>query len=112
MSAGSTVLAPTLAAAAVLSRTLVKNSAGTVTLFSFGQGQVEIVEAEVPPHLVGRSVSQVSVPGEIIVVAITRDGEAFLPILGSEFRPRDVVQFAVHASAMERLEILLGLKGG
>jgi len=82
------------------------------TLMSFGQGQVALVEAEVPPHLVGRSVSQVSVPGEIIVVAITRQGEAFLPILGGEFRQGDVVQFAVHASAMERLEMLLGLKGG
>ena len=49
---------------------------------------------------------------EIIVVAITRQGEAFLPILGSEFRQGDLVQFAVHASAMERLESLLGLKGG
>ncbi len=65
-----------------------------------------------PPQLEGRSVSQVSVPGEIIVVAITRQGEAFLPILGSEFRRGDIVQFAVHASAMERLEMLLGLKGG
>jgi trk system potassium uptake protein TrkA len=82
------------------------------TLLSFGQGQVALVEAEVPPQLVGRSVSHVSVPGEIIVVAITRQGEAFLPILGSEFRRGDVVQFAVHASAMERLEMLLGLKGG
>ena len=71
-----------------------------------------LVEAEVPSQLVGRSVSHVSVPGEIIVVAITRQGEAFLPILGSEFRQGDLVQFAVHASAMERLESLLGLKGG
>jgi trk system potassium uptake protein TrkA len=82
------------------------------TLLSFGQGQVALVEAEVPSQLVGRSVSHVSVPGEIIVVAITRQGEAFLPILGSEFRQGDLVQFAVHASAMERLESLLGLKGG
>jgi len=82
------------------------------TLLSFGQGQVALVEAEVPSRLVGRSVSHVSVPGEIIVVAITRQGEAFLPILGSEFRHGDLVQFAVHASAMERLESLLGLKGG
>jgi trk system potassium uptake protein TrkA len=82
------------------------------TLLSFGQGQVALVEAEVPPQLEGRSVSHVSVPGEIIVVAITRQGEAFVPIMGSEFRRGDLVQFAVHASAMERLEMLLGLKGG
>lgn len=82
------------------------------TLLSFGQGQVVLVEAEVPPPLEGRSVAQVSVPGEIIVVAITRQGEAFLPLLGTEFRQGDVVEFAVHASAMERLEALLGWKGG
>lgn len=82
------------------------------TLLSFGQGQVALVEAEVPPQLVGRTVAQISIPGETSVVAITRQGEAFLPLLGSEFRQGDLLQLAVHASAMDRLEALLGLKGG
>jgi trk system potassium uptake protein TrkA len=82
------------------------------TLLSFGQGQVALVEAEIPSALAGRAVSHLSVPGEVSVVAITRQGEAFLPLLGSEFRQGDLVEFAVHASAMERLEQLLGLKGG
>lgn len=82
------------------------------TLLSFGQGQVALVEAEIPPALAGRAVSHLTVPGEVSVVAITRQGEAFLPLLGSEFRQGDLVELAVHASAMERLEQLLGLKGG
>ena len=76
---------------------------------SFGRGEVSLVAIEIPPHLVGRQVALISVPGEINVVSITREGEAILPTLGSEFCSGDLVHFAVHASAMERLESLLGI---
>ena len=76
---------------------------------SFGRGEVSLVAIEIPPHLVGRQVALISVAGEINVVSITREGEAILPTLGSEFCSGDLVHFAVHASAMERLESLLGI---
>lgn len=76
---------------------------------SFGRGEVSLVAIEIPPHLVGRQVALITVPGEINVVSITREGEALLPTLGSEFCSGDLVHFAVHASAMERLESLLGI---
>jgi Trk K+ transport system NAD-binding subunit len=54
-------------------------------------------------------VNHITVPGEVNVVAITRQGEAMMATLGTEFQPGDLVYFAVQASAMDRLETLLGL---
>lgn len=79
---------------------------------TFGHGEVSLISVEAPPRLVGRIVREVSVPGEIGVVAISRDGSAHIPTLGAEFRDGDEIYFAVHASAMGRLESLLGLGEG
>ncbi len=75
----------------------------------FGKGEVSLVAIEIPSHLVGRTVQQVLVPGEINVVAITRGEEAVLPNMGSEFREGDLVHFIVHKSAIDRLEAMLGI---
>jgi trk system potassium uptake protein TrkA len=77
--------------------------------YYFGKGEVSLVAIETPPHLVGRLVKDVTVPGEISVVAITRQGEALMTTLGSELCADDLIHFAVQASAMEKLEALLGL---
>ena len=77
--------------------------------FYFGKGEVSLVAVEAPPALVGRQVNDLTVPGEISVVAITRDGEALMVTLGTELCRGDLVHFAVQASAMHRLEALLGL---
>jgi trk system potassium uptake protein TrkA len=81
-------------------------------VLNFGHGEVSLVAVDAPPRLVGRMVNQVSVPGEIGVVAITRDRLAEIPALGTEFRAGDLIHFTVHASAMSRFEELLGLGGG
>jgi trk system potassium uptake protein len=75
----------------------------------FGKGEVSLIPCEIPFHVVGRTVSQVTIPGEISVVTITRQDEALIPTLGTEFCDGDLVYFAVQASAMDRLEALLGL---
>jgi trk system potassium uptake protein TrkA len=72
-------------------------------------GDVEIVEVEVPPLLVGRTVNELMMPGEIHVVAISRGGKAFLPTLGTLFRDGDMVHVAVLSSSADRLTALLGL---
>lgn len=48
-------------------------------------------------------------PGEISVVTITRDGQALIPLFGTQLRAGDVLHLAVLAGAMERLEAWLGL---
>ncbi len=78
------------------------------TIKSLGSGEVDIVEAEVPRLLVGRTVNELSVLGEIHVVAITRKGKTFLPMLGTEFHEGDMVHLALMASSSERLKLILG----
>ncbi len=79
---------------------------------TFGSGEVALVHVEIPPQLNGRSVQNLNVPGEVMVVAITRDEKAFVPTSGSEFHEGDLVNLIVLSSAMDRLESLLGMEGG
>jgi len=81
-------------------------------LISFGHGEVSLVSVEVTPALVGRQVNQVSVPAEILVVAITRNGQALVPLLGTVFERDDLLHIAVRRSAMDRLEALFQLGEG
>jgi trk system potassium uptake protein TrkA len=81
-------------------------------LMTFGHGEVTMVTVEIPPHVVGRLVNQVNIPGEVGVVAITREGTALLPTSGTEFKSGDLLHFAVHARAMSQFERLMGLGAG
>lgn len=80
--------------------------------FAFGHGEVCMVDLESSPQLVGKMVRSLTVPGEISVTAITRQGQAFIPLSGTEFRKGDVIHLAVLASAMERFKALLDLSEG
>jgi trk system potassium uptake protein TrkA len=77
---------------------------------AFGRGEVSLVELEAPPQLIGRRVANLSVPGEVIVMAITRDDKAFIPIGGTDFREGDLIHLSVLTTAMDRLEEMLGLE--
>jgi Trk K+ transport system NAD-binding subunit len=65
---------------------------------------------ELPPQLSGRSVQQLNVPGEVMVMVITRKDHAFIPASGTEFHEGDLVNLAVLSSALNRLEVLLGME--
>jgi trk system potassium uptake protein len=78
---------------------------------TFGSGEVTLVHIELPPQLIARNVMQLNVPGEIMVVSITRNDHAFVPVTGTEFHEGDLVNLVVLSSAMDRLEDLLGLEG-
>ena len=76
----------------------------------FADGGTTMVRAEVPARLHGYRVSQMNIPGEVLVTAITRDDQTFIPVSGTEFKEGDVLYLAVIPSAMIRLEELLGLE--
>ena len=78
------------------------------TVMSLGGGEVDVVEAEVPHLLVGRSVNELTVSGEIQVVAVTRQGKTFIPTPGTELREGDLLHLALLAASAERLKILMG----
>jgi trk system potassium uptake protein TrkA len=77
--------------------------------FSLGSGEVELVEAEVHPLIVGRTVQEVMVPGQVHIVAIRRDGRFRLAAPSAVLQPDDVICVAVVATAVDRLRGLLGL---
>jgi trk system potassium uptake protein TrkA len=79
------------------------------TTISLGNGQVDVVEAEAPPLLVGRSVKEVTIPGEVHVVAISRKGTTFLPTLGTVLQTGDWLHLALLSASAERLKASLAL---
>jgi trk system potassium uptake protein len=69
-----------------------------------GEGGVEMVEAEIPHRLTGRSVDDVNVPGEILVTAIVRNGLALVPYAGMALAAGDRVYCTVRSASRGRLE--------
>jgi trk system potassium uptake protein TrkA len=66
------------------------------------------VEAELPHLLVGKTVKDLILTGEIHVVSITRANKTFLPTLGTIFREEDLLHLAVLTTSTNRLKELLG----
>jgi trk system potassium uptake protein TrkA len=75
----------------------------------FGNGEVVQIRVVVPPALVGKTVQDVTVVGEISVSAIVRAGVARMPTLGLQFEQGDVVRFVVVHEAYRRFESFLGI---
>ena len=71
-------------------------------------GEVELVTAEIAPRLAGRTLFNLTIPGEATVVAITRGGHTFLPATGTAFEAGDLVHLAVMAASADRVKQLLG----
>ena len=76
---------------------------------SLGNGNVNMVEVEVPPTLAGRTVNQLQILGEVQVVAVSRGGDTFLPTMGTALREGDMLHLAVLSTSMVRLQDLLAL---
>lgn len=77
---------------------------------SFGNGEVEMMEAWVPEHLVGKPVNDLRVPGEIRVALIVRMGKGLIPVSGTTFETDDQVHVLVHQSAVEKFQKMMGWK--
>ncbi|GEM82029.1 potassium channel family protein [Meiothermus hypogaeus] len=78
-------------------------------LHSLGE-QVDLVQAEVPPTLAGRPVSELAIPGEVQVVTLEREGRTLLPLAGMVLKAGDRLRLAVFTPSADRLRALL--KGG
>jgi len=76
----------------------------------FSDGGATMVRVEAPARLNGYRVVQMNIPGEVAVVALTRNDRTFIPASGAEFREGDVIYLAVIPSAMDRLEEMLGIE--
>jgi trk system potassium uptake protein len=79
------------------------------TVISLGSGQVQVVNADVPALLIGKSVENLAAPGEFQVIAITRNGKTFLAAPAMVFAYGDLIHLAVNSISMDRLRASLGL---
>jgi trk system potassium uptake protein TrkA len=81
------------------------------TVFTVGNGGVDLVEMELPPLLAGHKVLDLTVPGEIHVTAIERGNKTVLPTGGTVLQKGDILYIAVVPASSGRLRRLLGLGG-
>lgn len=77
----------------------------------YGSAEVALIRVVVPPQLEGRSVQDVTIPGDVVVTVIVRGGRAMLPTLGTRFEAGDVARFVVAREAYSRFESFLGMHG-
>lgn len=71
---------------------------------TFGNGEVELLELEIPAGLDGRRVSDFEIPGEVKVAAVVRLGQALIPVAGTTLEERDLVNVAVLKSSTEKFK--------
>ncbi len=71
---------------------------------TFGNGEVELIELELPPNLEGMMVRDFEVPGEIRIGAIEREGGAFIPVAGTTFMRGDILSVLVLRSSMNKFK--------
>ncbi len=81
-------------------------------VFSFGNGDAELTKIEVPPLMVGHRVNDLTVVGDIHVVAIERNNKTILPTAGTVFKHRDMLYIAAATVSGDQLKKLLGLNDG
>ncbi|MCL5960064.1 MAG: TrkA family potassium uptake protein [Chloroflexi bacterium] len=77
------------------------------SVLTVGNGEVQIVEAEIGPLVAGSQVKSLTIPGETQVVAIIRGGTAFIPNPVTSLEKGDRVLVAALASALSKLEGML-----
>jgi trk system potassium uptake protein TrkA len=71
---------------------------------TFGSGEVELMEFELPLNLAGRTVQEFEMPGEIRICAIERAGTALVPGPGTVLERFDIIHAAVLRSSGEKFK--------
>jgi trk system potassium uptake protein TrkA len=78
--------------------------------YHFGNGEVQLIDIDIPPTLAGKRIGELTVPGEIHVTSIVRGHRAFLPTPGASVEKDDRLYISVAQESMGKLERLLGLR--
>lgn len=77
------------------------------SLATCGSGEVEFLRCEVPMALAGRTVRDLTLPGESHVGALVRRGQAMIPTTETPLEVGDVLHMAVAVTSIPKLERLL-----
>ena len=70
-------------------------------------GSLLMLQVEVPYHLIGKKVTDVTSEGRVEVYGVTRGGGGFIPGGRSTFQEGDVAHFIVHKDALNTFDVLL-----
>ncbi len=79
------------------------------SVLTLGDNNVELVRIETPALLIGKTLKELNILGEIQVVALSRKNKSFLPTMGTTLEKHDIIYLSVMDSSKERLKSLLGL---
>jgi trk system potassium uptake protein len=74
---------------------------------SLAGGDLYRMRLKVPPHLVGKAVSELTIEGQILVVGVDRGGHGFIPTPNSTFQDGDIAQLMLQRDALSTLDDLL-----
>lgn len=79
------------------------------SVYEIGNGNVNLMRIDVPYLLIGHTVNEITVIGEIQVVAISRNNKTFIPTLGAILESDDALYISVTTSATGKLKSILDL---
>jgi len=79
------------------------------SVYEMGNGNINLVRIGVPALLVGHTVNEITVVGEIQVVAISRNNKTFIPTYGTIFEVEDILYISVINSAIDKLKSMLDI---
>lgn len=77
-------------------------------VYSFGNGEVELVKVPVPSLIIGKKIRDITVMGDIHVVAMERGNKTLLPMDGTICQHGDILYIAVTVSESRHLKKMLG----
>jgi len=92
--------------AATTMKTMITNP-GLSAVAPLGNGEVEFVAVEIPESLAGRPLQEISLPGEAMVGALVRRGQAALFPPEARLEAGDLVYLTVAVGAIPTLEKML-----
>lgn len=73
-----------------------------------GAGQVGLVDVDITQRLDNKSKKDLEIPGEIEVVALTRNGKTFLPNSATVFHQGDLLHIMITSSGKDKLSKITG----
>lgn len=79
---------------------------------TLGNGEVTVVEIEVPPAWAGRSFGFLSSPERIVPTVLIRGGTAYLPAPDLPLEAGDIIRVSVATEALDDLRSMLAEAGG
>ena len=80
------------------------------TIFSAGNGEVEIYEITVTEAIAGKAIRDLNVPGKSLVVSLTRDGRAVLPAEDETLVLSDMLCISATTEGITRIQRMLESK--